>query len=527
MKPARITLKMKIVMITVAFFILAVGVNTATSNYIYKRDYSEALIAKGVLVAQMLKVELVHLLSFETNWKDMDGFEEQCKEAVSKYNVCFASVVDTNGKIIFHNIEARHGQRIGDSQVLSALRRRGGVEQVVMDSGRKTYHIILPVTQRNEADNLLIIVGLPLKVIDEKSNRLVISAVWMALLSFTLITTVFFMMVSAWVTRPIENLIETIKIIRTNNNFDSRVKVRSDDEIGILGAAFNQLIDEINYSRAEILKQNQQLEQQVADRMIQLRQINESLKKDIIRRQLTEIELAKRAEKLAGSNAELKQFAYVTSHDLKEPLRMVSSYLQLLNRRYRAKLDQKAITYLETAVDGANRMHCLIDDILDLSRVGTNEFEFQPVECCQVVEQVVANLEVMINESGVRVFWDQLPEVYGDFSQLSRLFQNLMVNAIKFRGPIGPKIWVEARRLEGAWQLGVRDNGIGIESVYLERIFLIFQRLHTRSEYSGTGIGLAICKKIVERHGGDIWAESRPGVGSVFYFTIPDFEVGS
>jgi signal transduction histidine kinase len=527
MNSMRLTLKMKIILITVGFFLLAVGVNTATSNYIFKRDYSEALISKGVLVGQMLKVELVRLLNFGINWNDLVGFEEQCQAAVFKYQVSFAAVVDSNGKIIFHNVQARHGQRISDPKILKGIRSAVGAEKVVLDSGGTMYHIIVPVTEMNEQTTLMIIVGLPLKVIAEKSNKLVVSSAWMTLFSFTLITTLFFIMVSAWVTRPIGNLIDTIKKMRTDNNFDFRVKVRSDDEIGILGAAFNQLIDEINFSRAAILKQNQQLDQQVAERTIQLRETNELLERDIIKRQLTEIELAKRAEKLANSNAELKQFAYVTSHDLKEPLRMISSYLQLLKRRYRAKLDEKALSYIATAVDGANRMHCLIDDILDLSRVGTNDFEFQPVECRQVVEQVVANLEVMITENGARVVWGDLPRVCADFSQLTRLFQNLMVNAIKFRGKLQPQIWVTAHRIDEAWQFAIRDNGIGMEPIYLERIFLIFQRLHTRSEYSGTGIGLAICKKIVERHGGVIWAESQPGQGTVFNFTIPDQELPS
>jgi PAS domain S-box-containing protein/putative nucleotidyltransferase with HDIG domain len=473
MEPMRITLKMKISLIVMGFFVVAFGVNTVTSNYIFKREYSEALISKGVLVGQMLKAELVRVLKYGINWNDLVGFEEQCQAAVLKYQVAFAAVVDGNGKIIFHNVQAQRGQQLHDPRILKAVRTAAGIEKVVLDSGRAMYHIILPVMEMDQATSLVIIVGLPFKAIVKKSNGLVVSSAWMALFSFTLITYLFFIISSY-------------------------------------------------YFREAILKQNQLLEQQVAERTLQLRKINESLERDITKRRLTEAELAKRAEKLAGSNTELKQFAYVTSHDLKEPLRMISSYLQLLSRRYRSKLDDKAMAYLETAVDGASRMHRLIDDILDLSRVGTNDFEFQPVDCRQVVAQVAANLEVMIQESGVKVIWGDLPTVYADFSQLTRLFQNLTVNAIKFRGKPQPEIVVTAQRIVGAWRFAVRDNGIGIEPLYLERIFLIFQRLHTRSEYSGTGIGLAICKKIVERHGGKIWAESQPGAGSVFYFTIPD-----
>jgi signal transduction histidine kinase len=522
----RVTLQIKIVLITVSFFLLAVGANTAISNYIFKHDYFEALLAKGVLVGQMLKVELARLLDFGVNAHELVGFEEQCREAVFKYQVSFAAVIAADGKIIFHNLQSRQGRKVRDRKVLQAIRRAGaGVEQVVLDSRRALYHIIIPIIGMKPQADFMVMVGLPLEVVTKKNNELVFYSIYFAVLTFAVSVVLYYLIVATWVTRPVKNLIDTIKKIRTDNDLSSRVAVRSDDEIGILGAAFNRLLEEINCSRGAILKQNQQLEQQVAERTVRLREINELLERDIIKRQSAEIELAKRAEKLANSNAELRQFAYVTSHDLKEPLRVISSYLQLLRRRYQTKLDQKALEYIAIAVDGANRMHRLIDDILDLSRVGACDFEFEAVDFRQVVQQVVTNLEVMIAESGVKISWDDLPEVYADFSQLIRLLQNLVGNAIKFRSRTAPEIRIEARRVAEAWRFAVRDNGIGIASTDLERIFLIFQRLHTRFEYSGTGIGLAICKKIVERHGGVIWAESELGKGAIFYFTIPDCEL--
>lgn len=245
---------------------------------------------------------------------------------------------------------------------------------------------------------------------------------------------------------------------------------------------------------------------------------------DITERKQAEIKLAQEAENLARSNAELEQFAYVASHDLQEPLRMVASYVQLLERRYRGKLDADAEDFIAFAVDGATRMQQLINDLLMLSRVGTQGKEMQETDCEEVAASALANLKQMIDESGAVVTCTPLPKVIGDHSQLVLLLQNLIGNAIKFHGQRPPEIKITAESGENQWVFSVSDRGIGIDPQYFDRIFVIFQRLHPRTEYGGTGIGLAICKKIVERHGGRIWVESEPGKGSTFYFTIPKRE---
>jgi PAS domain S-box-containing protein len=243
--------------------------------------------------------------------------------------------------------------------------------------------------------------------------------------------------------------------------------------------------------------------------------------KDINMRKKAEENLKLKLEELACSNAELEQFAYVASHDLQEPLRMISSYLQLLQRRYQGNLDERADKYIHFAVDGASRMQNLINDLLEFSRVNTRAKEPESTDFEFLLDQVLSNLDLYIKQNEATVSHDPLPELMADNNHMAQLFQNLIINGIKFHSYEAPKIHISAEKKANKWVFSVKDNGIGIDTQYSEKIFEVFKRLHNKDEYPGTGIGLAICKRIIDRHGGSIWVESGLGKGSTFYFTLP------
>jgi PAS domain S-box-containing protein len=245
--------------------------------------------------------------------------------------------------------------------------------------------------------------------------------------------------------------------------------------------------------------------------------------RDITERKKSEQHLVETVGELKRSNDELQQFAYVASHDLQEPLRMVASYTQLLAKRYKGRLDSEADEFIAYAVDGSTRMQGLIQDLLAYSRSGTNEKALREISTEKALKDALSNLRATIQESDALVTHDSLPAVTSDDTQLVQVFQNLVGNAIKYRSAEVPHVHVSATKNGGKdWIFSVRDNGLGIDPQYFQRIFVLFQRLHGREQFKGTGIGLTICKKIVERLGGRIWVESQPEKGSIFYFSLPE-----
>ena len=254
----------------------------------------------------------------------------------------------------------------------------------------------------------------------------------------------------------------------------------------------------------------------------ELQGLSESRNRDIVTIQLAQDELKRRATELARSNEDLQRFAYVASHDLKEPLRMVAGFLKLLAHRYKGKLGADADDFIGYAVDGATRMHDFLDSLLSYSRVGAAERKIEKVDLNVAVRGALKNLKASVDENGAVVEWGSLPTIVGNATQMMQLFQNLIGNAIKFKRNEAPRVSIRTEERPGGWHISVEDNGIGIEREYLDRIFILFQRLNSRNAYEATGLGLAICKRIVELHGGRIWVESTPGRGSTFFVFLPD-----
>lgn len=249
--------------------------------------------------------------------------------------------------------------------------------------------------------------------------------------------------------------------------------------------------------------------------------INKMLNIEIDDHETAEIKLEKLIDKLEFSNKELERFAYVSSHDLREPLRMITSFLQLLQRRYATDLDKDANDFINFAVEGAKRMDMMINDILEYSRIGSTEKEFKSLHTEKIIKRVLHNLKTLIEDNNAIVTYDPLPLIYANEYQMVQLFQNIIGNGIKYHGENKPKIHISVEKEDEEYIFSVKDNGIGIDQQHLERIFTIFQRLHTREEYAGTGIGLAITQRIIQQHSGKIWAESELGKGTTFFFTIP------
>lgn len=274
-------------------------------------------------------------------------------------------------------------------------------------------------------------------------------------------------------------------------------------------------------AEGELYLYQENLEALVAERTNALEAMNTRLQREIAERKLAQEMMMLQTQQLAHSNAELEQFAYVASHDLREPLRKIKSYTELLAKRYEGQLDERADKYIDYIVDGTSRMQQLITELLMYSRLGRTVPDITPSNLSELLSDVLSDLELTIEETGAVVTAEPLPTLIVDARQIGRLFQNLLGNALKFRGDAPPVIHITAEQQAYEWHFRVSDNGIGIEAQYQERIFLIFQRLHTRTEYPGTGIGLAICKKIVENHSGRIWVESELGKGTTFHFTLP------
>jgi signal transduction histidine kinase len=414
------------------------------------------------------------------------------------------TAIDRSGTVILRYPD-RQGRHPGDSvKDLPAISRilHGNAEGTFRDSqfdGVTRIYAYTPLSRADALADSWVLVGIPSESALAPAYRTL--AINLSYLGFVMLLA----LTAAWyggdffILRKVRALVGATRRVaegdlkaRTHTAYDA-------GELGQLAHAFDEMADS--------------LEQRVAERQraeAELKVANESL----------ELRVAKRTTELKRSNEELEQFAYVASHDLQEPLRMIASYMQLLKQRYGHKLDSDATEFMAFALDGAERMQRLIVDLLTYSRVGSKAKPLVPTDMNDILERAMRNLTVAIEETGAKVNSPRLPVVPGDSVQLTQLFQNLIGNAIKFRSERPPEIHIAAQQEPGSWHFTVSDNGIGIPKKDFDRIFIIFQRLHTREKYPGTGIGLAICKKIVERHGGRIWVESEEGKGTTFHFVL-------
>jgi signal transduction histidine kinase len=300
------------------------------------------------------------------------------------------------------------------------------------------------------------------------------------------------------VTVPVQKLVKA-SIQIGSGKLDTSIDVKGKDELGQLAKAFSLMTKDLKKTLVS----------------------RDELRAEVEERKKTSAKLARAIVDVQRSNKELEQFAYVASHDLQEPLRMVSSYTQLLAQRYAGQLDDKAHKYINYAVDGAVRMQRLINDLLTYSRINTQGQTPELVDSHAILGEAIRNLSAAIDENRAIITNDDLPTVRADHTQLLQVFQNLIGNSIKFHGENPPRVHVSVQDMGNEWMFSVKDNGLGIDKKHADKLFVIFQRLHTQAEYPGTGIGLAVCKQIVERHGGRIWFESKPGKGSTFYFSFP------
>lgn len=286
-------------------------------------------------------------------------------------------------------------------------------------------------------------------------------------------------------------------------------------------ARLEQEIEQRKAAEARLREAQADLERRIAERTAELTETNERLKREVQVRRETEGELEVRARELARSNADLESFAYVASHDLQEPLRTVSIYVQLLQQRYGALFDDDGKKFMDSIVTASRRMQQQIRDVLALARISEEDALNQRVSTDAALDEALGSLDHTIERNGATIKRQPLPQVTGNAKLIGQLFQNLLSNALKFRSAADPVIEISSERRDKEWVFAIKDNGIGMEPQYADRIFMVFQRLHSQEDYPGTGIGLAICKKIVERHEGRIWVNSKPGEGATFFFSLP------
>lgn len=457
---------------------------------------------------------------FET--ADIKNMQNYTMALATHEGMAHIAVIDKEFKVIADSRTEHIGRPTGTTEVINILKTGEDQWFSFSEGGRNYLRFAAPILKKLRSivrvEDIIGVVLLDIdisRVIVEARER-TRQAIFFFITGIAGIVTVIFFLTFTMVIRPLLKLKSAAQAF-AKGDYTARADLKSKDEVGDLAATFNKMAEDLNHNINGLKESRQKLE--TSNKELKYREnIMYGLIVDLDRAKQT---LAEKAAELARSNADLEQFAYVASHDLKEPLRMIFSYVQLLEQRYKGRLDKDADDFIHFAVDGAKRMQALINDLLEYSRVTTRARPFAPCDCNMVLNWARENLILGIQENSATISSGPLPEIMADATQVMQLFQNLIANSIKFKSEEPPHIHISCLKQDKEWLFSFKDNGIGFDKQYAERIFQIFQRLHTREEYPGTGIGLAIAKKIIEHHGGRIWAESKPGQGAVFYFTIP------
>jgi len=417
------------------------------------------------------------------------------------------TVIDRDANILVrYSIPESERSYIGESlkanpRVLAFLKVGGEASGVTAGlDGVERLYTSTPLSRTGGIADAHVIVGIPVQVAYAFANHTLAQNLIVLGIVSVLALAAAWISSDVFVLRHVRGLVAAAKKMRLGTLSARSGVEHGPGEIGELARSFDEMAAALEQQVGELQRAE-----------AELKDLNEDLEKRVIHRTM----------ELKRSNEDLEQFAYVASHDLQEPLRMIRNYLQLLQQRYKNDLDSNAHEFISFALDGSKRMNQLIHDLLAYSRVGTHGKELVVTECAQALEDALANLTVALEETKAEITHESLPPVIGDEVQLTQLFQNLIGNAVKFHGEAAPKVHVGLQRRGDEWEFTVHDNGIGIAEQDFQRVFVVFQRLHSREKYAGTGIGLSVCKKIVERHGGRIWVESKPGKGTTFHFTIP------
>jgi signal transduction histidine kinase len=509
------SLSRKVFMAFALVFAATMAVEAVSSAWRISQNLSAQYTSKGTAIATGIATSSVEIILF----RDLSTVQALIDQYLEIEGVAYVMVVEPQGEVLAHTFTPE----VPD-EVRGLERSSQTVTQDLHIAGLGDFlNVKSPILAGK--------IGYVNVGMDRKHIQ---SAVWEACLRQIALLLVMFLLglfLMRWlmyqIVDPLNHLTRHAKLLAAGSpgsaaSSDVWIAASRTDEVGQLARALRHMVDELSQREEELRKAHDELEVRVQERTAELQQVNARLQEEVRQRTRSEERQKRLAEELLRSNNDLEQFAYIASHDLQEPLRMMSSYVDLLADRYRGQIDEKADRWIGFVVDASARMKQLINDLLEYSRVGRRGKPFEPADCGALCATAITNLGHAIRESGARIICGPLPKVAADATQLTQVFQNLIGNALKYHGPSPPEVHIAADRQPGQWVFLVRDNGIGIAPEHAERIFELFRRLHSRQEYPGTGIGLTLCKRIIERHGGRIWVESRPGEGATFFFTLPD-----